>query len=413
MPEGLLAVTGRGLLLEQDNKAVRKFLNEANKLDARESANLEHEHSRQADHKKETRRQKRKRQKEDKRKKREERTNKKTHAEKKGTASTELNNSSAKKHGQESLRKRAADTVEGGNIEDGISAIAEAIDQPHREHIGSDEEVVPNQVECSLPREPIWEYENYGEDHEAKANKRLLIGLYSGFGVYGSLLTKTAHVNRAYARHWKHDVVLVQGAALQIKELDGDCEPPPHRATYDKIPLLRYALEHKDQYDQLLILDTDALVYDMDFDVTSLLPKGKMLAAQKVRESDDHETWDINAGVTLWDLHHPRIQKLTKEWFTHSKSGMEHNYHASNDQYHLHYALKEGNYKEDIFALDEEFNYGHGTIVKHFIRKPQHKQWGEAAILDNRENRIEIAIEEICKKHKPICEAVDKKVYSE
>jgi hypothetical protein len=226
-------------------------------------------------------------------------------------------------------------------------------------------------------------------------------------------LTKTAHINRAYAQHWHHDVALVHGAALQFQDLDGKCEPPPHRATYDKIPLLQYALEHKAQYDQLLILDTDAMVYKMDFDITTLLPQGQMLAAQKVHASDDSHTWDINAGVTLWDLHHPRIEKLAKEWLKNSKSGMEHDYHASNDQYHLHYTLKKGSYLDDIHGLDEEFNYGHATLVKHFIRKPQHKQWGEDAILDNRENRIDIAIEEICKEHRTICSAVEKKTYVE
>jgi hypothetical protein len=414
IPEVLLAAAGRGLEEEQ-SYAVHSFLREANKLDAREMANMEHESSRQAGQKKETRKQRRKKKKEDKLKKKEKnRVDKKIQAantDKTTSAKKSDNDTSLKKlrTGIEPMRKRPS-SVEPTDQEI-MQAISDAIDP--NVHSGS-AKLASN--DCTKPRNPVWEYESFSEQHhhdESKASKRLLVGLYSGYGVYSTLFSKTANVNRAYARHWKHDVVSVQGAALRLKELDGECEPPPHRATYDKIPLLQYALEHKDKYDQLLILDTDALVYELDFDVTTILPKGRMLAAQKVRLTDDHETWDVNAGVTLWDLHHPRIQKLSKEWLKHSKNGMIHNSHASNDQYHLHYALKDGNYMKDIFAVDEEFNYGHGTIVKHFIRKPGHKQWGEAGILDNRENRIEIAIKDICKEHRQICEAVQKKSYIE
>jgi hypothetical protein len=408
----LLAATGRGLQEQQSYYALRNFLSEAHKLDAREqSANKEHDESsprsQQAGQKKETRQQRRKRKKDDKRM---ERAENESRANSVRTVSTELKEKTMRKR---TVKPTMIENAGSTGEEDVVAAISEAItnEEPqHHVHTGADKVF---KDECAKPRYPLWEYENYGEHNETKASKRLLIGLYSGFGVYSTLLAKTAHVNRAYARHWNHDVVLVQGAALRVKELDGDCEPPPHRATYDKIPLLQYAIEHKDKYDQLLILDTDALVYEMDFDVTTLLPKARMMAAQKVHPTDNHQTWDVNAGVTLWDLHHPRIQELAKEWLKHSKNGMENNYHPSNDQYHLHYTLKEGNYMDDIFALDEEFNYGHGTIVKHFIRKPQHKQWGEAAILDNRENRIEIAIDHICKEHKQICEAVDKKAYPE
>jgi hypothetical protein len=223
----------------------------------------------------------------------------------------------------------------------------------------------------------------------------------------------TAHINKVYAREWNHDVVLVQGAVIRLPQLDGDCEPPPHRATFNKIPLLQLALKQKQSYDQLLILDTDAMVYNMTFDITKLLPHGRMLAAQKARPTDVDHTWDINAGVTLWDLHHPLIDQAAKEWYQSSIHGMSKDFHPSNDQYHLHSMLQKGKYTKLVHGLSEEFNYGHGTIVKHFIRKVQHKGWGDPNILERREDRIEVAVNDVCAKHQALCDGIEKKVYVE
>ncbi len=267
--------------------------------------------------------------------------------------------------------------------------------------------------ECNPLRTPSWEYENYRVHNDTKASKKLLIGLYSGFGAYSHLLTTTSHINRAYAFHWNHDIVVIQGAALRIKDVDGDCEPPPQRATFNKIALLQYALKHKDKYDQLLILDTDSIIYKLDFDITTLLPEGRMLAAQKVKKLDSHETWDINAGVTLWDLHHPRVERLAKEWLKYAKNGIKNDFHAPSDQFHLHYALKKGSYEKYVHALAKEFKYEQGTIIKHFIRKPNHKEWGKADVLVAREDQIQITIDGMCKEYKEICNALKRKVYVE
>ena len=162
-----------------------------------------------------------------------------------------------------------------------------------------------------------------------------------------------------------------------------------------------------------MILDTDALVYDMDFDVTTLLPEGYMLAAHKVKLKDGVHTWNVNAGVTLWDLHHPRVDSLAEKWAYRSMYGMQHDYHVSNDQFHLHNVLQKPEFEGEVLALEDAFSYGHGTIIKHFIRKPQHKVWGESAILDNREDRIDIVIEEICSTYAELCRAVAKRAYEE
>jgi ribosomal protein S12 len=46
------------------------------------------------------------------------------------------------------------------------------------------------------------------------ARKCLLVALYSGWGTYSKLVEMTAHINKAYAWKWNHDVVLVQGAVI-------------------------------------------------------------------------------------------------------------------------------------------------------------------------------------------------------
>jgi hypothetical protein len=124
--------------------------------------------------------------------------------------------------------------------------------------------------------------------------------------VYATLLRATAPVNQAYARHWGHDYILLQGVpfipphynstSYSLRRLvengitvdqelgggscdddssstrrrmshhqGGDAEPPQpsSRSTYNKIALLSIALEHpqiKDRYTRLLILDADAMM---------------------------------------------------------------------------------------------------------------------------------------------------------
>lgn len=142
------------------------------------------------------------------------------------------------------------------------------------------------------------------EKVEKPAKKKLVIGLMSGYDPYAQLLEVTGRINKAYALKYKHDVLVLQGTYLVIPS--DNCDPPKRRATFNKIGLLKEALRHRDRYDQLLILDTDAMMYNMSFDVTTLLDgepnedeNGAMLAAHRVRSDDVLHTWDVNIGVTV------------------------------------------------------------------------------------------------------------------
>jgi hypothetical protein len=119
--------------------------------------------------------------------------------------------------------------------------------------------------------------------------------------VYATLLRATAPVNQAYARHWGHDYILLQGVPFtpphynstlyslrrlvengitvdqelgegscdddssSTRRMGGDATPPQpsSRSTYNKIALLSIALEHpqiRNRYTRLLILDADAMM---------------------------------------------------------------------------------------------------------------------------------------------------------
>lgn len=135
-------------------------------------------------------------------------------------------------------------------------------------------------------------------DSKKEAEKRLLIGLMSGRDRYAAMLEITAPINKAYAKEYSHDVLVLQGTSLVVAK--DKCNPPGRRATFNKIALLKEALRHRQDYDQLLILDTDAMMYNMDFDVTSLLmDDSTMLVAHRVKKNDEIHTWDINIGVTV------------------------------------------------------------------------------------------------------------------
>lgn len=262
---------------------------------------------------------------------------------------------------------------------------------------------------CKPRREPIVKWHHYSEQHTTTnkaAKKRLLIGLYSGFGKYTKLFELTTKANLAYARLWGHDVVQIQGSTLIF---DDECEPPAYRASYNKLTLLQTGINLKEHFDQILILDSDALIYDMDIDITRLLPRHHILAAHKVREPDVSHTWDINNGVTLWDLHHRYIKKLTNQWNYHSRDGIMKDHHPRDDQYHLQWVLRHGNYSSIVQGLGHgEFEYGAGTVIKHFIRRKGHKDWNDADVLADRVDSIARTVHEICEERfQPVCDGIE------
>jgi len=116
-----------------------------------------------------------------------------------------------------------------------------------------------------------------------------LLQVTLAFGKYARLLELTAPINKAYAKIWNHDIVILQGTAM-ILPWDKNCTPPEERSRFNKIDLLLEALKRENQYDQLLLLDADTLIFDFDFDMTKLVPNTTMLVAQRTQQIQI-QTW--------------------------------------------------------------------------------------------------------------------------
>ena len=179
------------------------------------------------------------------------------------------------------------------------------------------------------------------------------------------------------------------------------------RAMFSKIGILRMALKHRNLYDQLLVMDADAMMYDFAYDVTTMLRDNAtgtydLLAAQGVRAYNGPRTWNINNGVVIWNLHHDRILQVVDEWEKQSAIGIA-NPPTHGDQFYLQRLLK--NHQDVVRAqVGEEFKYENGTIAKHFVR-PKYSNWTVTGMAE-RDVLIREAIGEVCGRFPHDCGAV-------
>jgi hypothetical protein len=264
---------------------------------------------------------------------------------------------------------------------------------------------------CEARRDPTWEWKKYSHQGETKASARLLIASYSSYGSYARLLELTAPINKAYAKRWNHDFVTLQGSALSLEE-DGECEPPAQRAMYNKLDILQLALQKKDQFDHLLLLDADAMIYDLSYDISKLMDKDDMLAAHRVSQVDpEPRTWNINNGIVLWNLYHNETKEVADEWYASTNNAFVKAGAAHGDQHYLHDVLRR-NYRHKLCkGLAQEFFYQKGTVVKHFIRTHATNEWNNTRI-DAREEDIENTADAICLKFPKDCEQLEHSSYA-
>ena len=226
--------------------------------------------------------------------------------------------------------------------------------------------------------------------------RRMLIAQYSGYGNYTQLLDLTMPVNKAYARKWNHDFVYLQGTTLTFPK-DGPCEPPNERSRHNKLYLLQTAWHKRSDYDVLLTLDADAMIYNFSSDISDLVSDTDMLAAHGAGVTEETRTWNINNGICLWNLHHPKTSKIAFDWYKNTRKGMsmvgekEHG-----DQHFLQMTLRKGDRQSLVRGLATEFKYKKATVIKHFVRK-NNDVWNGSDI-QSRQAMIENAILEICQK---------------
>ncbi len=230
---------------------------------------------------------------------------------------------------------------------------------------------------------------------------RLLIAISSGFDKYAEMLTISAHLAKVYALTHNATVVVLQGTSFAP---DG-CTPPVHHATLNKIRLLFLAIDQSDRYDQVLLLEADTLIVNMDVDLRSLLSISSssqdLVAAQPVRQGDGSTSprrHQINAGITLWNLHHDQCKDVALRWFDGAQQAvMKGTYQG--DQRFLQLSLKQ---QKGIRLLDQEFAYDQGTLVKHYFL--------HSAKWQDRKKLMEKEAKKVCETYD--CTGVASKEYS-
>jgi hypothetical protein len=260
---------------------------------------------------------------------------------------------------------------------------------------------------CQPKRMPTWDFHSFHRNSSEPTKKRLLIAQYTSFGSDDKYLNMTVRINKYYARHWGHDLVIVKGAAFKTPLDDSPCEVPPKRSMYNKFAILSRAMKNRDNYDQLIMLHDGALFYDLEYDVTELLNESTLLVATRSNKCDAEKTAMINSAVSMWNLHHSKLEKVIQSWFKHMESDLKNakkqNLTAHGEQHCLQRALRKTGLQQYIRAKFEEFN---GQVMKQFPRSNR-DLWGESGI-DIRETEIKQALTEVCDNFPADCENMDK-----
>jgi hypothetical protein len=254
---------------------------------------------------------------------------------------------------------------------------------------------------------PIWEWFNYSSNAglQTGSSDKLLIAQFSGFGGYTTLLNVTSLVNRAYARIYRHDYVILRGITFLENNVSEAKSPPESRATYNKISILLKALESC-MYDKLLLLDSDAMIVDFSRKISDMIPTDTMLVAHKVDPLFPDNTWNINAGVMLWNLRHPKTHNFAIAWSERCMRLRVNPGLRDDDQLPLQYLLwKLGPRARPCLALRDEFGYENGRTIKHFKRR-ESRSWTDVDDTHARSMRIESIAREVCQTNAPACEGL-------
>ena len=237
------------------------------------------------------------------------------------------------------------------------------------------------------------EWETYAQDSNSTS---VMIGLFAGFDKYATLLSESAVTAKLYAQHHANtQVTILQGTAFA----PGGCQPPGIHTTFNKMRLLFHALDQP-QYQYLLLMEADSILTNLDIDFSSLISSDSVVAGQVVRTKHDRhepgEQYHINAGVTLWNLHHPLAKDVALQWLYYSKRAL------TKGQYHgdgkfLPMALEK--HKAPVTFLDEEFHFHKGTVVQHFQR---------GSSVSSKKSQLELARSSVCDAYQEDCNALYK-----
>jgi hypothetical protein len=255
-----------------------------------------------------------------------------------------------------------------------------------------------------------------GNQDKKSTSKRLMIGITSGYDEYAKLLEQAVWSARVYGQTWGTHVTVVtlQGTSFAPH----GCKTPASHTTLNKIRLLFHAIDHSGEYDQVLLLDADAFVYDMDTDITTLIEKHHLVAGQPLPDGHKNDLWNIHSGATLWNLQHEYVASVALDWFERAKAAVVKGTYT-NDQEFLHETLTEHlewQHQNDKNAMvknfKHEFDFAKGTVIKQFVRETlEGEDAYDNANIPERLEQMYDAATEVCDKHSDACASVTQPQY--
>jgi len=239
-----------------------------------------------------------------------------------------------------------------------------------------------------------WNWHHYLKSTNNTTTRKVLIAQYTGLdAAYLEFTNITQRANKAYAKKWNYDYLLMKGTAFNSNQVG--------ISAYNKLSVLRKAIDAK-VYDVLLILDSDAVIVDMHKDVLELMPESMLLTACRNHESDSPHTWNINNGVTLWNLRHERMEEVYTEWYIRLVIRMGKKNLIPSDQAELHEVLKEyGEEKRKTIVnaiYTYHFRFHEGSFVKHIVRSKSSTWISAQDDLIRRKTILQEAVRDVCTK---------------
>ena len=239
-----------------------------------------------------------------------------------------------------------------------------------------------------------WNWHHYLTSTNATVNRKVLIAQYTGLdAAYLEFTNITQRANKAYAKKWNHDYLLMKGTAFNSNQVG--------ISAYNKLSVLRKAIDAR-IYDVLLILDSDAAIIEMDQDVLDLMPESMLLTACRNHESDSAHTWNINNGVTLWSLRHDRMEEIYTEWYRRLIIRIKKKNLIPSDQAELHEVLKEYGEEKRTTIVNAiytyHFRFHEGSFVKHVVRSKSSTWTSAQDDLIRRKTILQEAVQDVCTK---------------
>ena len=256
--------------------------------------------------------------------------------------------------------------------------------------------------------------------------RRLLIGISSGYDNRAKLMERAVWSARVYGALWSGEtsssmdvtVVSLQGTAFSPH----GCKAPSSHSSIDKIRLLFQAIDSESHYDRLLLLDADTMIYGMDTDLSSLEDgdDGFVVMGAPIfsdtSQGQKNEPWEIDSGMTYWNLEHPLTRAIALDWFKYAKNAIIRGSYRS-DQKYLHKTLQQysSTNGDDIgivhsFENNKFDDYSRGTVVKKFgvqsdvKLQDQDPSIGSKVVEDRNDQQIKAQLDRMQEIARQICD---------